>query len=163
MEDTIELKNAQEILDEFESIYQIRKVELPSNLDEIWSIGYDILQQLSVDELAHYSFILAQYSLYIQKIYNKESSKYLWLENKIQDITCDKLSQYDQYTKYEVKLRLIARENEPLRKLLGLLNFTKQKMTRLEFIPSSIKTLSDKLDNIQRMKSMQLRSEKWAQ
>jgi hypothetical protein len=153
-----ELETAQDILDSFEQIHQLSGVVIPDSLDKIWNLPYNRLQKLSAVECAEYAFILAQYSMYVQKIYNREKSKVEWLENKIHELSFDKLNDYDQYTKYDVKLRLIAKENKPFNDLLKHLSYTKQIMTRLEFLPTSIKVLSDNLSNIQRAKSQVYRA-----
>lgn len=154
-----DLDKAQEILDEFESIHNLKTIAVPSKIDEIWTMSYDRLKKLSAVECSEYAYILAQYSTYIQQMYNREKSKHDWLENKVLQLAAPKLGEYDKYMKYEIKVNLIARENEAFNTLLKHLNFTKQKMTRLEFIPSSIKVLSDNLNNIQRAKSFNNRVE----
>ncbi len=148
-----ELEKAQEILNEFESIHQLGNITIPDRLEEIWNLPYNRLQKLSATECAEFGYVLAQYSMYVQKVYNREKSKYEWLDNKIGEIVCDKIGQYSDYWKYEVKVKLIAKENKALEILIKHLNFTKQKIARLEFLPTSIKVLSDNLVNIQRAKS----------
>lgn len=157
MEEPADIKQAQELLDEFEQIHDIRAHIIPNGLDLVWNLTYEQIQKLTPDQCAEYSYVLAQYSAYVQKIYNRESAKHSWLENKIEELCCSHWNEYSDYIKYPMKIKLISRDNDVIQKLIRLLNFTKQKMIRLDYIPSSIKVLSDKLDNMQRMKSMQNR------
>jgi len=147
------LEEAQTILDAFENQHILKIQYDGAEIQTIMSLDLKQLELLSVETCANYSYILSQYALYIQKVYNNESSKLKWINNKILDLVCDKLNDYDQYTKYEIKLRLIAKENEIVARLLKLQNLTEQKLDRINFIASNINILADKMVEIKRAKT----------
>lgn len=151
------LAEAQSHLDNFENIHNLATPYLPNNALEALELTYDELTKLSADQCAQYSYILEQYSLYLQRIVNKESATLDWLTNQLDKLVCDKLTNYDQYTKHDIKIKLIAKENNVVNNLLQQINFTKQKLARLEYIPSAIKSISKALDSIKHSKISTLR------
>lgn len=149
-----ELKQAHDILDTFERTHGLVYVEVSSELDKILALTHEQLQNLSPQVCAEYAFLLSQYGLYIQTISNKEHGNLKWYNNKLIRIVCDKLPQYgDKFTKHEVRLALIAKDNQVVQGLLSSINLTEQKIERLQFIGASLKNMADSLHNLQRAKT----------
>ncbi len=146
------LELAQDHLDAFEAEHALAKPYLPSECDQILALNYDDISKLPVETCAHYACILEQYSLYLQRIINKEHAILEWYNNKIMEICAPQLSQYSDYWKYEVKLKLISRDNHVLKDLLSKSHFAKQKIMRLEYIPTSIKAIAKSLNDIRQTK-----------
>lgn len=151
------LKEAHSFLDEFESIHNLNIVSIPADTENILNLTHPQLEKLSAIQCSEYAFHLAQYAYYIQRIYNKESANLKWLNDQMLSLVSNKLNDYDKYTKYEVKLRLISRENEVAKRLLGLISFTEQKIERMSFLGATISKMSDKLTDLQRAKHYQTR------
>lgn len=149
-----ELKKAHDVLDDYERAHSLVYVEVASEVDRILALTYEELQNLTPQVCAEYAFMLSQYGLYIQTICNKESGNLKWYNHKMVNMVCHQLPQYgDKYTKYEVRLALIARENAAVKSLLSKINLTEQKLERLQFIGSSVKNMADSLNNLQRAKT----------
>ncbi len=157
MDSTIEdkLKQAESMLDIFEAGHNLAQPRMPSRIDEIFDLTYEQLEKLQPVQCAEYSYLLSQYAYYIQRAYNRESTSLKWIQDQIATHVAAKWSNYDGWTKYEVRPRLIARDNEVVNRLLKLASFYEQKMERLNFIGSSVSKMADKLDNLQRAKSYQ--------
>lgn len=152
------VKEAEDILDEFENIHHLSRVTIPNEIEKILNISYEQLEKLQHIQCAEYAYQLAQYSYYIQRVYNKESARLKWFNNQLQNLTADKLNNYDQYTKYEVKIRLIAKENAVVMRLIQLMNQSEQKMERMSFLGTSISRMSDTMNNLQRAKQQQIKA-----
>lgn len=146
------LAEAHSHLESYEQIHNLNTPYLPNNALEALELTYDELTKLNADQCAQYCYVLEQYSLYLQRVVNKESATLEWLTNQLDRLVCDKLTNYDQYTKHDIKVKLIAKENDVVNKLLQQINFTKQKLARLEYIPSAIKSISKALDSIKHSK-----------
>lgn len=153
------LLDSQGYLDDFEEIHLLKKPYLPTNGVEALELSYEQLAKLSAEQCGEYSHIIAQYSAYIQRIENKEAATLIWLTSKLQDLVCNKLNDYDQYTRYEIKVKLIARENDVVKKLLQQINYTEQKLARLKYISTSITKQSETLNNLRQTKMYAMRSD----
>ena len=57
-----------------------------------------------------------------------------------------------QYSKYESKLYLLAKQDEYLNKLLAIRNYAKQRVDRLTYLSSSIKNLADTFLSVSKTK-----------
>jgi hypothetical protein len=160
MEDTIDdkLKQAEKMLDEFEEIHNLNRVVIPNEIEDILNLSHAQLEKLQGMDCAVYSFQLSQFAYYIQRTYNKESSTLKWINNQIDNFVASHWSDFDSYTKYEMRPRLIARENEVLAKLLRQASFYEQKMERMSFLGSSISNMAEKMKSLQMAKSYQTKT-----
>jgi hypothetical protein len=153
LEEQMEL--AHKLLDEFESIHNLTKPTVPNETEAILELTHPQLEKLGAVECAEYAYQLAQYSYYIQRVYNKESASLKWLKDKLDYFVASKWENYDSFTKYEIRGRLIARDNAVVTRLLKLISYTEQKIERLSFLGTTISKMSDKLENLQKAKSYQ--------
>jgi len=153
LEEQMEL--AHKLLDEFESIHNLSKPTVPNETEEILNLTHPQLEKLGAVECAEKAYQLAQYSYYIQRVHNKEAATLKWLKDKLDYFIAAKWSDYDSYTRYEMRGRLIARDNQVVNRLLKLISYSEQKIERLSFLGTTISKMSDKLENLQRAKSYQ--------
>jgi hypothetical protein len=153
LEEQMEL--AHKLLDEFESIHNLTRPTVPNETEEILNLTHLQLEKLGAVECAEHAYQLAQYSYYIQRVYNKESASLKWLRDKLDYFIAATWNNYDSYTKYEIRGRLIARDNDVVTRLLKLISYSEQKIERLSFLGTTISKMSDKLENLQRAKSYQ--------
>lgn len=153
LEEQMEL--AHKLLDEFENIHNLTKPTVPNETEAILNLTHPQLEKLGAVECAEHAYQLAQYSYYIQRVYNKESASLKWLKDKLDYFIADKWNNYDSFTKYEIRGRLIARDNAVVTRLLKLISYTEQKIERLSFLGTTISKMSDKLENLQKAKSYQ--------
>ena len=148
-----QLNKASEILDDFEKVNGIKTFGVPAAIEETLGLSYNQIEKLTAEQCAYYAYILSEYSLYIQRLQNTEITKEKWLNNKLLEFVAPKLDSYDKYAKYEVKLRLIAKENEAVAQIMRKINYVQLTIDRLNFISSHVKHLSDAMSNIQRVKT----------
>lgn len=97
-------------LDDYVAVLGLGKVVYNEGVENVLSIDYDKLSNLSSEETREFSFLLAQYALHIQRKLNRCKSVARWSEKKLNDIIGNEINNYGtQYTKYEEKkLAIIA-------------------------------------------------------
>ncbi len=150
IENDLELVN--QAIDDYENAKGIPNFIPPGTEEELASylnVGQEELLKWDSEDCAAGAYFLSQYSIYIQKVCNKESANLKWINRKLAEYRCDKLESYNPYMKYEHKIQLIAKENEVVRKLLKMQGYTEHIIERLNFIPSNIKHMADMLRSLQ--------------
>lgn len=70
------------------------------------------LNNLSRDECFNYGFMLYQYADFVGTELNKTKSIVAWCEDSLNQIYCNELINMPQYTKHEIKIASIIKENE---------------------------------------------------
>lgn len=149
------MEEANTVLDEFEAQHNLTRPSVPSETETILNLTYSQLEKLTAVQCAEYSYQLAQYAYYVQRVNNREGATLKWLQDMQLKLVATKIMEYDSYTKHEIKIRLIAKENDVVNRLVKLISYTEQKLERLQFLANTIIKMSDKLENLQRAKSYQ--------
>jgi hypothetical protein len=149
------LIKAEKVLDNYEKLSGIPEFS-PFNTNEIdryFRMRIEQLNKLTAMECAEGAYMLAQYSFYLQRMYNRESAKHRWATDKMAQLVCDKMADYDTYMKYEHKVSLIAKENNVVEKLRDIISYTSQVMERLNFLSTSVKNMGEVMSNIQKART----------
>jgi len=147
----------EEVLKNYEKLNGLSNISVPGSEDELsryLKMTRSELSDLSIEDCAEIAFFLSQYSFYLQYQINKENGTHKWAEKKLIELTCDKLDDYDKYMKYENKIALIAKENAVVHKILYIMSYSTQIIERLSHLSNKLETLSDKMKNIQIVKSI---------
>jgi hypothetical protein len=142
-------------LDDYEKSIGLPEPITPGTEEELqqyFSMNRDELESLSARDCAAISLRLAQFSLYIQRLYNRETSRLNWAKTTLSESIAKEFGNYSQYTKYDIKVALIAKENEFVRKVQQIINYAQQRMDRLYFLSTNIKYLSEVMQANQRAK-----------
>lgn len=149
------MDHVQSVLDEYESEIGLPKYtkDAFSDIDEYFNLTRNELGRLGPEDCAEISIRLSQFALYTQQKLNIELSRNSWGQHKLLEIVSPLLSQYDKYLKYESKVMLACQENEVGKKLTKIINYTQQRIDRLQFISGNIKNLSDDIKNYGKIKS----------
>lgn len=144
-----------QILNNYEKLSGIPEFKTfnSDQVDGYFNMTIEQLNKLTPTECAEIAYVLAQYAFYIQRLQNRESAQQKWALDQLTNAICDKLDSYSTYTKHEVKIALIAKENKAVDRLRILLGYTSQIIERLNFLSSNIKHMSDIMSNIQKAKS----------
>lgn len=152
------MKLAEEILDEFENIHQIGRVSAPTELENILNLKYNQLEKLQHIQCSEYGFLLAQYAYYIQRVHNKESASLKWVKEQIDTIVASQWFNYEGWIKYETRIKLIAKENNALAKLVKQQAFLEQKLERISFLGARIDKMAEMMENLGRAKRYQVKA-----
>ena len=152
--DELQIK-AEKILDGYEKLSGISEFVAfdETQISKYFNMPIEQLNKLTAIECAEAAYILAQYSFYLQRLYNRESAKFRWASDQLTKIVCDKLDSYSTYTKYDHKVALIAKENTAVERLQSIQNYTGQIMERLNFLSTSVKNMCETMSNVQKAKS----------
>lgn len=154
------LTKAEKILDDYENLSGLPEYKIFDNkqVNRYFNMTFEELNSMSAIECAEAAYLLAQYSFYLQRMFNRESAKNRWGQDQITKLVCDKLDNYSTYTKYENKIALIAKENKSVERLQSIINYTNQVMERLNFLSTSVKNMSEIMSHIQKAKAFQNRA-----
>ncbi len=150
-----EMITVEAALDEFETSSQLPINIYPGSdeeLDEILNMDTDHIIKLSCLECGAISFRLARYSLYIQRLYNRDMAKKTWAEAAIVKAAASCWKDYSDYIKYDIKIALIAKENEYVNKLNSIISYATQRTQRMEYLSAGVKHMSDILIRQQQYK-----------
>lgn len=152
--DELQIK-AEQTLDNYEKLIGIPEFSAfdTEQIDRYFVMRIEQLNKLSAIECAEAAYVLAQYSFYLQRMYNRESSKNRWASDQMTKLVCDKIENYDTYMKYDNKIALIAKENDVVKKIQSIINYTEQIKERLNFLSTSVKNMCDIMSNLQKAKS----------
>ena len=149
-------------LDNYEQKLGLSGVATPPGTEEelngYLNMNRDELQALSQEDCSQISYRLAQFALYIQRTSNREQSRITWAKAVTGDIVAPLLDGYGQYTKYEVKLELIAKDNEAVAKLKSIIRHAQERLNRLEYVSTGIRYMSEVMTDLRRTKYAQVRA-----
>lgn len=140
------MEQVQKALDDYE-----KQLKLPQNSnlgeDEInsyFNMARNDIEQLSPLSCNEISARLTQYAFYIQKEHNREQSRITWADTETTKYVSDKIDQVGgQYTKYNNKVWMLAKQDEYLTKILAIRDYAQQRVDRLTYLATSINRLSD--------------------
>lgn len=120
-------------------------------LNTYFTMSRDVIEKLTPEDCAQIAMRLAQYSLFLQRTFNRESARYYWAEESIKETIADEINTYKGYG-YIEKAPQAIKHNDKASALNRIKKYAKQRMDRLSYLASSIKNLSDIILSVQRTK-----------
>ena len=140
------MDRAQAILDEYEQKSGLPNVgESPCTEDELneyLSMCRNDIEALSPSICDGIIVRLSQSSIYIRRLINKEKSRFTWANNEILRYICDKVDSVGgQYSKYDVKVSLLAKEDNYISSLLYIKNHSQERVDRLFNLSEDLNSL----------------------
>ena len=150
-----QMKQVEAALDEYESSSNLPVNISPGSEDELQeylNMDRTAITALSCLECGTIGIRLAQYSIYTQRLYNRESARVVWATGAIINGSASSWNSYSDFIKYDMKMALIGKENEYVAKLNKIIAYAKQRMERLEYVSSGLKYMADVLVRQQRYK-----------
>jgi hypothetical protein len=144
------------VLDEFEKqagLPEFKKIECPAYL----TMALEDLRKKSPDQLSEAVFEIAQYSLYIQRLINRNKAWQRWALSRIDEIAASELPNIG--TNYGFNERVLIAKNSPelCKRINAFLRKTEMQLNRLYGVPDNIKFMAD---CIRDMKFAAIRKEK---
>jgi len=148
------LKSLDEALDKFE-----RDAGLPVNsppgseteLNEYLHMDRNDIERLSGSDCAAIAYRLGQFSLYVQRMINRDKARLTWAKTQLASFVTND-ADYDKYRKFEVAVELLAKSNTAVARLSLIMRWSQQRIDRLEYVATSLKSLSDIMITNQRAK-----------
>ena len=144
------------ILDEYETSVGLGKyTEIQSftneELNGYFTMSRDMIEKLTPEDCAQIAMRLSQYSLFLQRTFNRESARYYWAEESIKETIADDINNYKGYG-YIEKAPQAIKHNDKANALNRIKKYAKQRMDRLSYLATNIKNLSDIILCVQRTK-----------
>ena len=139
------LDNNQTALEEYEEKLNLPKNEAPgeeSELQEYLTMPADVIESISAERTLSVSIRLSQFSYYIQRLINKHKSMRTWVDFQLNKVIASRIDSLDKYTKTEIKIAQICRDNEEAQQLSRLKLYASQEIDRLSELSSGLKNLS---------------------
>ena len=139
------LTDRTQLLDQYEN-----KIGLPANvppgdeneLQEYLSMDRQTVEAMSPDRAIAISVRLSQYSFYLQRCLNRDKAIKIWADSELDKIVGQHVLDYDKYTKYEMRVALICRENKAAQEILSIKSYASQRIERLSELAGGTKSLS---------------------
>jgi hypothetical protein len=148
------MKQLDEALDKFEKDAAIPDNTAPgpeTELQEYLQMDRNDIERLNGADCAAIAYRLAQFSFYIQRMINRDKARITWVKTQLaRFVTSD--SDYDKFRKFEVAVELLGKTNTAVARLSVLLRWAQQRVDRLEYTATGLKTLSDIMVTNQRAK-----------
>lgn len=135
-------------LDDYEQECGLPKPQKPCDSDEIdkyFNMTRDQIEKLTAEDCGQIAYRLSQMSFHIQRLFNREKSRMTWAKSKLDSMVAAESQQYDKWTKYEVKVELIKRQNIYANSLGKILTYAQQRIDRLTSISIQIHNLANVL------------------
>ena len=154
------LAKVDQLLDEYEKSVGLCALSSPGTeqeLQEYLSMDRKSMEALQSINCAEIGYRLSQFSFHIQRTYNREKARVIWAKQQVTEVIAKSLGDYDKFTKYDIKVALIMKENHYADSLQKIATYAEQRAQRLEFLATSIKNIADAMRNMQQAKAQMCR------
>ena len=127
-------------------------VEPNSEVEKILSLTAFELKSLTSEECCEKAYAIYNYCNFLQKKYNKEVAKSKWCEEFINYAVSKVSNQFDKYTKWEVKVNSVIREDDFVQKVWRVKRVIDGNVTSSSDIIRDIRKQADTLLELSRRK-----------
>lgn len=144
-----QLKKFEEVLQEYTNKIGIGNIPYyPQEVQDCMALTYDQILRLTEEECGAKAMILGRFAAYIQKEYNRQHVRIKWAKTKLDYLLAKEGHKYgDKYTKYELKIAMLANENNHAKTLSDIILYAEARSLELTDISKNIalisKTVSD--------------------
>lgn len=150
-------KTIDEALDKFEyeiaGLHRLDTMKAPEYL----YMSIDVLRKKSPEELAEAFILINQYSLYIQRIINRNKAWERWAKSKLEEVACFYLPEVDmRFGSYE-RMQIAKNSPQICKRLNSFIRNVSMQSERLHDVPNNIKLIAD---SIRELKFIAMRKEK---
>lgn len=120
---------------------------------EILNLDIEQLRNLQAEDCGIYSFLLTQYSTFLQKEINRHQAKNKWANHNI-DIMIGKYgcNYGDKYTKLEERKLMLIADNSYAKALYDMVKFSSVICEDLSFMAKKVEIMANHLSELQRSK-----------
>lgn len=154
LDNTVErMQKIEAILDEYEC-----KLGLPKFNEEYsdssayfyLKLSRDQMEKLTIEQCAEAALTLSSLASHIQRAVNRETSRITWAKNYIKEIVCKTAHQYAGRWEHQEMQAIM--DNDVARKLHDIQKYAQQRVDRLTYVSSGMKSMGDVYINLQRSK-----------
>ena len=108
------------------------------------------LKSLTPEECCQKAFVVQGYCNFLQKIYNKHLARFKWCEEFINHIVAGRADGFDKFTKWEVKVNHVIREDDFAQNIWRVKRVAEGKVTLLSDTIRDIRKQADTLIELSR-------------
>jgi hypothetical protein len=112
-------------------------------INEYLNISIDEIQVLGAEQCFELAAQIGQHAVALQKLVNKESCRIKWCDKVINSMCAKEWDSYDKYMKADIKIEIIAQNNEAIQKVLKLKNNADLRKEKLFNMVNLIKYYSE--------------------
>ena len=128
----------------------VLNVKSNSEVDDIINLDSHSLKSLTPEECCQKAFVLQGYCSFLQKIYNKHLARFKWCEEFINHVVAGRVNEFDKFTKWEVKVNSVIREDDFVQKVWRVKRFAEGRTTLLTDTIRDIRRQADTLLELSR-------------
>ena len=128
----------------------VLNVKSNSEVDDIINLDSHSLKSLTPEECCQKAFVLQGYCSFLQKIYNKHLARFKWCEEFINHIVAGRANEFDKFTKWEVKVNHVIREDDFAQNVWRVKRVAEGKVTLLSDTIRDIRRQADTLIELSR-------------
>lgn len=119
-----------------------------SDISRYINLNEPKLKAMSAEECSMGAYLLSQEALFVQSEINKYQAQFDFAKAKIKRSVAAKLSEYGgKFATNETREILAIRDNSYAQDMLVVANKCERIIARLQYIPTQLRAMSDKLDN----------------
>ena len=106
-----QLENFRKAVDDYVSLRGVKQVEFSEDFHVANELDLDVMDKLTQQECFNYAYTLYQYANYIQDEINSQRIILDWCNSKLNYVIANNQDNFPQYTKHEMKIPLMIKEN----------------------------------------------------
>ena len=120
------------------------------DVEQIINLSGFELKSLTSEECCQKAFVIQGYCSFLQKVYNKHLARLKWCEEFINHAVASKAGNFDKFTKWEVKIHSVIREDDFVQKVWRVKRIAEGKVTLLSDSIRDIRRQADTLLELSR-------------
>jgi len=137
-------------LEDYTKAEGVLNIEPNSEVDGIINLNSSDLKSLTPEECCHKAFVVQGYCNFLQKIYNTHLIRTRWCEEFINHAVAKQANNFDKYTKWEVKVSAVIREDDFIQKVWRTKRVAEGRATLLSDTIRDIRRQADTLIELSR-------------
>jgi hypothetical protein len=106
-----QLENFKKLVDDYISLKGVKRVTFSEDFHVANELDLDVIDRLNQQECFNYAYTLYQYANYIQDEANEQKVVLDWCNSKLNYIIANNQDNFPQFTKHEMKIPLMIKEN----------------------------------------------------
>lgn len=148
------LAQLDKILDEYESKHGLPTAAPKTEAEKYLTMSVDDLRHLNQEDTAYGAVALSLYGFHLQKLYNKEVSRFNWADASIRRAITSEVGQYRAASADERKA-LAIKNNAYASKLEEIKINAQARIDRLAYIATKVELVAERYKELQYVKNKQ--------
>ena len=148
------LKKFEDVLQEYTTKIGVGNIPYyPKEVEDCMALTYEEILRLTEEDCAAKALILNRFAAYIEKEYNRQQVRIRWAEKNIADMVAKEGNKYgDKFTKYDLKIAMIANENTQAKILTDIVLYAEARMLELTGVAKHITLIAKSLSDMRQTK-----------